>query len=438
MIRSVGILFTIIVTSFYFFPFEFAFLPGVNTKMGMAGLGLVLSIVDMAKLRSPFLNKDFFQLSLLAIGVSLVSFFSITYNDTNDFTYVSYIISMWVWVGASYVVVSLIRHVHGKASVILICNYHIVVCAVQCILAILIDKVSSFEVLVNTFVSGLGFVELDTLEKSGRLYGIGASLDVAGSRFAAVLVMIAFIVTHIEKMVVKKYLWLYMGAVVLIGVVGNMMSRTTTVGLILFIFYLIYESRIWMFRLASHVRKIFQWLLLVLLFAIPVLIYLYDTNDSIRENLRFAFEGFFSLIEKGEWDVHSNEILKNMVVFPDNLKTWFIGDGYLENPYTDPYYVGPKWHGYYMGTDVGYLRFLFYFGVLGLIIFSFFMFWAGKINIKKFKYERDLLWLLLLIHFIIWLKVSTDIFLIFALFLLVNQEENEKYNNSLLLREDNT
>lgn len=91
-----------------------------------------------------------------------------------------------------------------------------------------------------------------------------------------------------------------------------------------------------------------------------------------------------------------------------------------------------------MGTDVGYLRFLFYFGVLGLIIFSFFMFWAGKINIKKFKYERDLLWLLLLIHFIIWLKVSTDIFLIFALFLLVNQEENEKYNNSLLLREDNT
>ena len=42
MIKILSIIFTIVVTSFYFFPFEFTFLPGVNTKMAMAGLGLVI------------------------------------------------------------------------------------------------------------------------------------------------------------------------------------------------------------------------------------------------------------------------------------------------------------------------------------------------------------------------------------------------------------
>lgn len=50
-----------------------------------------------------------------------------------------------------------------------------------------------------------------------------------------------------------------------------------------------------------------------------------------------------------------------MYVFPDNLKTWIIGDGYFNGPEdSDPYYTGEIWDiGYYKGTDVGYLRFIF-------------------------------------------------------------------------------
>ena len=63
----------------------------------------------------------------------------------------------------------------------------------------------------------------------------------------------------------------------------------------------------------------------------------------------------------------SNEILKSMVVFPDSLHTWIIGDGYFNNSKYDVYYLGDATEaGYYMGTDIGYLRFLFYFGTIGL------------------------------------------------------------------------
>lgn len=419
---------TMVITSFYFFPFEFVFLPGINTKMAMAAVGLVLLGVQMAQSRSAVLNRDFFTLSLWAFGVSLAGFVAVVYNDTHDYTYASYVMSMWVWAGAAYVVMELIRKVHGKISVELVAHYLIAVCVLQCILALLIDRIPAFEQAVNSVVSGLGFVELNTLSETERLYGIGASLDVAGTRFSAVLVMIAFLVTRLESKKQNLYLPFYIIAVFIIGVVGNMMSRTTTVGLILFIVYLFYESRFFTSKITANAKSLLGWLAGSLLVLMPILIYLYHTDMDIRNNLRFAFEGFFSLAEKGRWDVHSNEILMNMYVFPDNLKTWIIGDGYFENPYysdSEPYYVGPKMGGYYMGTDVGYLRFIFYFGLIGLFVFSYFMWLSGKVCMQKFKKEKALFVLLLMVHFIVWLKVATDIFLVFALFLVFGSEDKE-------------
>jgi hypothetical protein len=138
------------------------------------------------------------------------------------------------------------------------------------------------------------------------------------------------------------------------------------------------------------------------------------------------------LAEKGEWDVSSNDRLMNMYVFPDNAKTWIIGDGYFDGPSnTDPYYVGPTMTGFYMWTDVGYLRFIFYFGLIGLAAFMFFFIKCGQVCAYKFRNYALLFWLLVLLNFIIWFKVSTDIFVVFALFLCIPQEDNDAYENSL-------
>lgn len=434
MIRYIGVLFTIIITSMYFFPFEFTFLPGMNTKMIMAGFWLILIMMHLARSGSSLFNKEFFVLSVWAVAVSLAGFTSVVFNNTPDYTYATYIVSMMVWCGGAYTIISLIREVHGRASVFLICNYLIAVCVMQCILAIMIDKIPAFENAVNRIVAGLGFVDLDTLDKANRLYGIGASLDVAGSRFSAVLVMIAYVLTEIYKTKYKNYIVWYLIAFVIISIIGNMMARTTTVGIGLFLMFVLYRSRIYLLRLSESVRKLFLWFGIVLMIAIPVTVYLYNTDYQTRSNIRFAFEGFFSLAEKGKWDVHSNEMLKNMYVFPDNPKTWIIGDGYIENPLsTDPYYTGVIYGGYYHGTDVGYLRFIYYFGAVGLFCFCMFMLKAGQIVTERFEKERLMLWVVLAVNFIVWFKVSTDIFLVFALFLCIGKEENDEYNNSILL-----
>ena len=420
--RILSIIFTTIITSFYFFPFCFTFLPSVNTKMAMAAFGLVLLGVQLGKARNSVLNKNIFILSIFAAIVSLIGLISVTYNETPDYTYASYIVSMWVWLGGAYVAVSLMRKVHGYASVKLVCNYLIAICVFQCTIALLIDSFPLVKGVVDGFLAGEGYMG----KNESRLYGIGCALDVAGSRFAVVLIMIAYITTLKDDEVARKYIWLYIVAFLYITVVGNMMARTTIMGVGLALLYWIGKSGLFSLRINSEYKYIWNRLGVLLLIAIPFMVYLYDTNPAFKEDIRFAFEGFFSLAEKGEWEVNSNNRLADMYVFPDNIKTWIIGDGYFANPGdTDPYYVGPLGGAFYKSTDVGYLRFIFYFGVIGLVAFILYFFKCAQLCVSRFKREALMFWLILLANYILWFKVATDIFLVFALFLCVVSDDTQ-------------
>ena len=414
--------------SFYFFPFEFTFLPGVNTKMAMAGVGLVLYALDLAKGRTPQINKGGFLIAVIAALVSLCGLASVIINNTNDYTYATYIVSMFVWWGGAYTAIKIVKWLHGYVSIELICNYLIGVCVGQCVLALMIDSIPAFKAIVDSYVVGFDFVDTSTMTKANRLYGIGAGLDVAGTRFAAVLVMIAFIIQRLSGSRFYNYIWVYLVAFIFIGLVGNMMARTTTVGIIVALVYWIMSSGIFTKSLQKDNIRVWKYLIGALCIALPIIIYLYSANQQFHDNVRFAFEGFFSIAETGKWETNSNNILKNMIVFPDNMKTWLIGDGYIENPYNrDPYYVGPRYGGYYMGTDIGYLRFLFYFGAIGLITFIVYFCKVAKACAERFPKYAMMFMLVLAINMIVWLKVSTDIFLVFAIFLCISKEDNEEY-----------
>ena len=433
ILQVIGIVLVTILTSLYFFPFEFTFLPGINTKMAMAGFGLVLLAFQLAKQQESLINRDIFQLSLWAGLVSLVGWISITYNDTPDTAYATYIVSMWVWLSAAYVVTFCMRKIHGQLSVSLIVRYLMVVCIAQCILALLIDAYPAFKHTIDLYVQqGQEFLNKSNVR---RLYGIGASLDVAGSRFAAVLTLIAFSTTTIEKTKLRKWMPWYLIAFFVIGIVGNMIARTTTVGLVLALGYWVYALKIYQFRIENAHKWLWRWGLFLLLLTVGVTTYLYVTIPTVTKHLQFAFEGFFSLAEKGVWEVSSNERLKNMFVFPETLKTWIVGDGYFSNPLdVDPYFIGKEIGGYYMGTDVGYLRFIYYFGIFGLMGMCMVLYKAGSFCMRKLAHCKGLFILLLLTNYIVWLKVSTDIFLVFALFLMIREDEEKAYERQIALR----
>jgi hypothetical protein len=421
MVKYISVFFTLVITSLYLFPFELTAVKEVNSKMVLAVLGCVILLFQSARKRSMTVNRNFLMLVIFASIVSLIGVFSVVYNNTPDYAYATYLISMLVWVGAAYTVCSTIRLTYGDCTLRLLCHYLIAVCVIQCLLAIYIDLSLPFKHLVDTYI------EQDQLflnaKQVKRLYGIGASLDVAGSRFAAVLVMIMYLMTKPRESKRWYHYVLYVLAFIIIGVIGNMISRTTLIGIAIAFGYLMWTTFIHLRNLKANNLRAWRWLIVVLIVCLPVIVYSYQTNSRIHKNIRFGFEGFFSLAEKGRWEVSSNDRLKNMYVYPQALKTWLIGDGYFANPKsTDPNYIGTNSEGFYMSTDVGYLRFIFYFGVIGLMGISFFIIKSGDYCIGIFPDYKLLFLMLLAVNFIVWFKVSTDIFLVFALILCASQK----------------
>ncbi len=420
--KAILVVLTTILTSFYFFPFEFVFLPGINTKMAMAGVGLVWFGFNIAKGRKGNVDKDFFILSLIALSLSLFSLVAMVYNNTRDGSFLTYFVSMWVWLGGAYTAINVMKKVHGYVSVELVCNYLIAVCVAQCIIAYSMTIIPWLKNFVDSFLGG----EEAFMGKAGdRMYGIGSALDVAGLRFSAVLTMIAFLSINYKKQN-QIILYLYVIAFLLISVIGNMMGRTTTVGVILsFMLWFIHSS---IYEMTNKMKSLWVTLILSILIIVPIITVQYNINPDFKEKIRFAFEGFFSLAETGRWETNSNNILiDRMIVFPETLKTWLIGDGYGANPSTDPYYIGPAFHGFYMGTDIGYLRFLFYFGIFGAIALVSLICYAAASCIRCFPSYKIMFLLILAVNLIVWFKVSTDIFMVFALFLCIPKEDNDAY-----------
>jgi hypothetical protein len=375
--------------------------------MMLALLGLLIFMQTCVNKKRVAVSREFFVASIIAAIFSFIGFFSTAYNNTNDYAYATYIISMWVWFWAAYAICSIINSVHGFLSVKLISNYLIGVCVMQCVLALLIDNVSSVKFFVDSFVGGGKF--MDDID---RLYGVGAMLDVAGIRFSAVLVMIALLLC--KDQAIRSSRWaiaLYIFLFVLISVVGSMIARTTNVGMVVAFVYLVYATGILKLRIKYVNLKLWGVLLSVVFVLALVSIYLYDNVPEAHRLLRFAFEGFINWIETGKWETASTNKLQTMWIFPETLKTWIIGDGYFMDPTT------PRL--FYMETDVGYLRFIFYCGTIGLCAFSAFFVYLSVACYKKFPKEKELFILLLIVIFAMWIKVSTDIFLVYALLLCI-------------------
>jgi len=195
MIRLLAILTTGICCSLYLFPFQFTFFPVGNTKIYLAVLGLLLFVLNRISNRNPASKRSMIYVSLAALGVSLAGIFSVLLNGTYDYAYAQYIVSMWVWAGAAYFVVQCMKRVHGNVTVELIGLYVIGVCVAQCCFALMNEFLPAFKNVVDALVEQ----QTEFLTKVERMYGIGASLDTGGSRFACALIMLAYIATEYAK-----------------------------------------------------------------------------------------------------------------------------------------------------------------------------------------------------------------------------------------------
>ena len=86
-------------------------------------------------------------------------------------------------------------------------------------------------------------------------------------------------------------------------------------------------------------------------------------DQVVLQVLPHAFEFFYNFYVTGDfYSKTTNVIFSDMLVLPDNVTTWMIGDGCWVNPVVE---------GNYIASDIGYIRLLFYSGLLGsLLLYS--------------------------------------------------------------------
>lgn len=406
-------LFVSICVSFYLFPVSLVFLPEtLNTKMILAVFGLLAFAFDSIRKHSFTFARTTLISALLAVVFSIWCLLCITINGTNDTTYSRYWLSFATWLGGAYAVCYIIREMTGSVNLEKLTGFLAVVCTIQCILALMIDNIPSLQRTVDSiFIQGQSF-----LHDVHRLYGIGASLDSAGVRFSIVLILIAHQLSS-EGKVMQQPLssLLYLAAFAFITIVGSIIARTTWVGAFLGIVYMV-VSYFYFKNGFIDKQQISFWLVFITIVFTAALtsMLLYRSNLEFRDSFRFAFEGFFNWAETGVFRTDSTDKLNNLMwIWPKDQRTWLIGEGQFG-----------LWS---YGTDIGYCRFTLYCGLTGLVIFSVFFIYNGLSLIGKFP---NFIWMSLLLiasTFIIWMKVATDIFFIYALLFCTAREMDPEH-----------
>jgi hypothetical protein len=94
--------------------------------------------------------------------------------------------------------------------------------------------------------------------------------------------------------------------------------------------------------------------------------------------IEWGLEPFINFIQKGKFSSASSNRLMEMYILP-NSHTLLFGDGWYSNP---------SGRGYYMSTDVGFLRPVFFWGIFPTMLYYFtVLLLLFLINIKLKKKE---------------------------------------------------
>ena len=410
IIQIFMVLLTGLMMSFYFHPTVLIALPTYNTKIMLAVFGGGMLVFNTIRTKDYAFSKGLLYALMIAGLFALVNCISLIINDSDDYSYASYPASALVWILGAYGAITFIRWTHKKVTIELVVRYLAGGAAFHSMLSQLIDRNDS----IKNFVDSIFYVSFD-MEEMQRLYSFGVGLDPAGVRFAVILIMIAGVLT-LSK-VVKRSVGLmvfYFLCFAIISVLGNIISRTTTVGMGLGLLVFALSTGLYKFVIKVGKIKIIRVFGVMLAIGIPTVIYYYNVNPSFQKQIEYGFEGFFNLFESGEFQTSSTDELSTMWVWPHDTQTWLIGSGRF----------GSRDLGnYYYFSDIGYCRFVSYSGLIGITVFSlYFIYNAVYFSIRYPRY-RYIFLLMIVVTFVIWAKVATDIFQLYALFYAFTDEE---------------
>ena len=413
-----------------FYPVNFIFLP-VSSRVIISILGLSLLgykiLSNIFHTHTIYLKRILFLLFIPLFGMTIFSIVSMNYNGTNDNTFLYYFTTPLLMLSSSYLIYEYGQKVYkGKFDFAKISYYCIGVVVIQLILGISMYFNTSFrDSLLKLTKEGLR--QLNRKE-AGRFMGFGAFFMNLGVANGVGMMLIALLLKNSDTYRLGKgTIRLLSFLLIAIAILGNFQARTTTICSIIAILFLSFSSIKFNARLLK--KGFFRVFVIVLcgFFLIFSLFALFpEFVESQSSTIDYGFELFTSYNSgKGLQTTSSNTLSRMLHVWPTSDKTWFIGDGLYTINESD----------FYMNTDVGYARLIFYFGIFGMLFFYIYEIWLLWISFRNSNklYVSFFIYFLIMFLFInlkSFTEYSHYVGLFFMLNILSNRENNRKLNKT--------
>lgn len=381
----------------YFFPFK---AYGFEPRLLIFLLAFVVAVIHRDRIQYRKIPAFYVKLLAIPICIGLAAIVSLAVNGTSDIAFVIYPVQIVYLLLLSYLIFYIQKRLLGKTDMVTVIDLIIAVLLVQSLITVAMFLFAP----INDFLFQLQGIDLRSkviqMYVGKRLIGLGCFYFVGGIiyGFGLMLVVLRLLlkerVSRVESIV---YVLIYC----ILFVVGICIARTCLVGAGLSVLLLCVNTlgrrqqrRVW------NVLKKFFILIGILTVG---LVSLYNMSPSFRDKygaiIDFGFEMFFTFFEQGELSTASTESLKTLYVWPEKIDTYLIGDG----RFTDG-------ESYYMHTDVGYIRLIYYFGIGGLFLLMLQQFYCTGVlrRLSGNRYVRSFSWLLFLYALLLNLKGYID------------------------------
>ena len=370
---------------------NFTFLPfSIRSTFSLLA---ILLIFNKSQIRQ-FLKTRTISLSFAFLFVwGLISFISIFANGTRDFYFISTIISQLNILLSSIFIIYILYFKFKYNSLDLI-NLIIFVIFLFNLSGIILYIFPTLNDLLFSVTVRSSPYEAEFLENiKFRFVGFGPHFFGAGVISGLGLILISSIFKNKNVNLFQTIYYLILFIVILFA--GSIASRTTIIGFLISISNYFFKVNIFRLRNIPFIMG-----LSIFIFFIMNFINTNADSNELTALTKFGFEYYYNFKETGEFTTSSTENLKEMIKMPSSFLTYILGDGYFTDPNTS---------FFYKGIDIGYLRLIYYSGIIGLLCMILFYYNLINSRIMKNFFGSDFCYLILLYFAIVYFKGVTDI-----------------------------
>ncbi|WP_287909464.1 hypothetical protein [Acinetobacter sp.] len=309
-------------------------------------LSLIGCMVFLERIHKGKIKKDFFNFFLILIAMTILYMISYLINLNGEFYFLKEIVLLSLTYFLSAFSIKFFFELFDVEY-----NFEILTKLLAFVVSfqLLISLVGYIQPAIFNFIFSIIDIGLEESTigdfNAGRMVGVGASFFGSGIINSFMLIIIMYYINNMENNEGRFKLIFYF---IFIAIVGMVSSRTTIIGLILSIPFLFT-------KLAN--LKFFIYLFFIFLLGWTVFSFV-KLDNRISDLMNFGF-GFLYDYNNSQASGSLSTLQEMYEVYPDNFKTWILGDALYKN----------EFGGYYKNTDVGYLRIIFASGIVGLIAY---------------------------------------------------------------------